>query len=127
MKKKVQTSKFKFRQSTIHELIQNFLPTNRDFIRSLIAKKNGQHPSQQSRQKYSQDKIKVIIVGDKAYWVQDNIFYQTIVSEDGNIEQDFAVPVDTTNMEDEDIDRLMLILDDLRSAEKNDGSSSSDE
>lgn len=123
---KPQPSKFNFRQSTIHELIQNFLPTNSDFIRALISKNKRVHPSQQSRQKYSQDKIKVIIVGDNAYWVQDNIFYQTVVSEDGNIDQDLAVPVDTTNMEDEDIDRLMLILDDLRSAEENDGSSSSD-
>lgn len=124
--KNAKPSQFKFRQSTIHELIQNFLPTNTDFIRSLIAKKKGTHPSQQSRQKYSQDKIKVIVVGDIAYWVQDNIFYQTVVSEDGNIEQDLAVPVDTTQMQEEEIDRLMLILDDLRSAEKNDGSSSSD-
>jgi hypothetical protein len=125
--KNVEHSKFSFRQSTIHELIQNFLPTNGDFIRSLIAQKGGTHPSQQSRQRYSQDKIKVIIVGDNAYWVQDNIFYQTVVSEDGDIQQDLAIPVDTTNMEIEDIDRLMLILDDLRSAEKNDGSGSSDE
>ena len=123
---KPQPSKFNFRQSTIHELIQNFLPTNADFIRALISQGKNIHPSQQSRQKYSQDKIKVIVVGDNAYWVQDNIFYQTVVSEDGNIDQDLAVPVDTTNMEDEDIDRLMLILDDLRSAEENDGSSSSD-
>jgi hypothetical protein len=124
---KYQPSRFNFRQSTIHELIQNFLPTNADFIRALISQKGGTHPYQQSRQKYSQDKIKVIIVGDNAYWVQDNIFYQTVVSEDGDIQQDLAIPVDTTNMEIEDIDRLMLILDDLRSAEKNDGSSSSDE
>ena len=124
--KKTEPSRFNFRQSTIHELIQNFLPTNGDFIRALISQKNGKHPSQQSRQRYREDKIKVIIAGDKAYWVQDNIFYQTEVSEDGNIEQDLAIPVDTTNMEDEDIDRLMLILDDLRSAEENDGSSSSD-
>jgi hypothetical protein len=123
---KHQPSRFNFRQSTIHELIQNFLPTNADFIRALISQKNGTHPSQQSRQRYREDKIKVIIVEDKAYWVQDNIFYQTAVSEDGNIEQDLAIPVDTTNMQDEDIDRLMLILDDLRSAEENDGSSSSD-
>lgn len=115
----------KGRQSTIHELIQNFLPTNEDFIRVLIAKKRGQHPSQQqSKQKYNPEKIKVVVVGDRAYWIQNNTFYQTVVTEDGEIDQSLAIPVDTTNMSQDDIDKLLLIVDDLRSAEENDGSSS---
>lgn len=118
--------KFKGRQSTIHEIIQNFLPTNSDFIKVLIAKKRGIHPSQQSRQKYNPDRIKVVVVGDRAYWIQNNTFYQTVVTEDGEIDQSLAVPVDTTNMKQEDMDRLMLILDDLRSDEADDGRSSGD-
>jgi len=116
----------KARQTTIHELIQNFLPTNDDFIKVLIAKKRRVHPSQQSRQKYKANQIKVVVVGDRAYWVQNNTFYQTVVTEDGEIDQSLAIPVDTTNMNQEDIDRLMQILDDLRSNEENDGSSSGD-
>lgn len=115
----------KGRQSTIHELIQNFLPTNEDFIKVLIAKKRGQHPSQQqSKQKYNPEKIKVVVVGDRAYWIQNNTFYQTVVTEDGEIDQSLAIPVDTTNMSQDDIDKLLLIVDDLRSTEENDGSSS---
>jgi hypothetical protein len=117
-------SQIKGRQSTIHELIKNFLPTNEDFIKALVAKNRGGHPSQQSRQRYRSDKIKVVVVGDRAYWIQNNTFYQTVVTEDGEIDQSLAIPVDTTNMEQEDIDRLMLIVDDLRSAEENDGSGS---
>lgn len=117
-------SLIKGRQSTIHELVKNFLPTNEDFIKVLIAKNRGVHPSQQSRQKYRSDKIKVIVVEDRAYWIQNNTFYQTVVTEDGEIDQSLAIPVDTTNMNQEDIDRLMLIVDDLRSAEENDGSGS---
>ncbi len=116
--------KFKGRQSTIHEIIQNFLPTNTDFIKVLIAKKRGDHPSQQSRQKYNPDRIKVVVVGDRAYWIQNNTFYQTVVTEDGEIDQSLAIPIDTTNMKQEDMDRLMLILDDLRRDEENDGSGS---
>jgi hypothetical protein len=125
-KKKGSLSGLKARQTTIHELIQNFLPTNEDFIKVLIAKKRRVHPSQQSRQKYGADRIKVVVVGDRAYWIQHNTFYQTVVTEDGEIDQSLAMPVDTTNMQQEDIDRLMLILDDLRSSEENDGSSSGD-
>lgn len=116
--------KIRGRQSTIHEIIQNFLPTNSDFIKVLIAKKKKEHPSQQSRQKYNTDKIKVVVVEDKAYWIQNNTFYQTVVTENGDIDQSLATPVDTTNMRQEDMDRLMLILDDLRSNENNDGGSS---
>lgn len=120
-------SKFKGRQSTIHEIIQNFLPSNEDFIKVLIAQKKGVHPSQQSRQKYRSDKIKVVVVGDRAYWIQNNTFYQTVVTEDGEIDQSLAIPVDTTNMIQDDIDRLMLIVDDLRRVEEDDGSSSGNE
>jgi hypothetical protein len=117
----------KGRQTTIHELIQGFLPTNEDFIRVLIAKKRGMHPSQnQSRQRYNPDKIKVVVVGDRAYWVQDHVFYQTVVTEDGEIDQSLAIPVDTTNMNQEDIDRLLHIVDDLRSTEEDDGNSPRD-
>jgi hypothetical protein len=123
---KTSPSKFKGRQSTIHEIIQNFLPSNEDFIRVLIAQKRGGHPSQQSRQKYRSDKIKVVVVGDRAYWIQDNTFYQTGVTEDGEIDQSLAIPVDTTNMSQDDIDRLMIIVDDLRRVE-DDGSSSGNE
>ena len=50
--------KTKGRQSTIHELVRNFLPTNEDFIKILIARKGYQnHPSKQSNQKYQKDKI----------------------------------------------------------------------
>jgi hypothetical protein len=124
---KASPSKFKGRQSTIHEIIQNFLPSNEDFIRVLIAQKRNTHPSQQSRQKYRSDKIKVVVVGDRAYWIQDNTFYQTVVTEDGEIDQSLAIPVDTTNMIQDDIDRLMLIVDDLRRVEEDDGSSSGNE
>jgi hypothetical protein len=117
----------KGRQSTIHEIIQNFLPSNEDFIKVLIAQKRSGHPSQQSRQKYRSDKIKVVVVGDRAYWIQDNTFYQTVVTEDGEIDQSLAIPVDTTNMVQDDIDRLMLIVDDLRRVEEDDGSSSGNE
>jgi hypothetical protein len=124
--RKESPSKFKGRQSTIHEIIQNFLPSNEEFIRVLIAQKRSTHPSQQSRQKYRSDKIKVVVVGDRAYWIQDNTFYQTSVKEDGEIDQSLAIPVDTANMNQDDIDRLMLIVDDLRRVE-DDGSSSGDE
>jgi hypothetical protein len=113
--KKLYFLKTKGRQSTIHELVRNFLPTNEDFIKILIARKGYQnHPSKQSNQKYQKDKIKVVVIEDKAYWVQDNTFYETIVTEDGNIDQSLAKPINIDEMKKEDVERLMLILDDLK-------------
>ena len=79
----------------------------------------------QSRQKYNPKKIKVVVVDDSAYWIQNNTFYKSIISEDGEIDQNLAIPIDTTGMQNEEIEKLMRILDDLR-GEDNAGSGSSD-
>ena len=116
--------KLKHRQSTIHNIVRDVLPTNEDIIRNIIMNRERSKQKKQSNQKYSQESIKVIVVEDDAYWIQDNTFYQTKVTEDGEIDQSSAKPVDTTNMSVEEIDRLMKIVDDLRGIGKNDGSSS---
>jgi hypothetical protein len=117
-------SKLKHRQSTIHNIVRDVLPTNEDIIRNIIMNRERSKQKKQSNQKYSQESIKVIVVEDDAYWIQDNTFYQTKVTEDGEIDQSSAKPVDTSNMGVEEIDRLMKIVDDLRGIGKNDGSSS---
>jgi len=124
-KNKIKVSKIKGRQSVIHELVQNFLPSNEDFIRVLIARQQKEYVPKQSRQKYNPKKIKVVVVDDSAYWIQNNTFYKSIISEDGEIDQNLAIPIDTTGMQNEEIEKLMRILDDLR-GEDNAGSGSSD-
>lgn len=116
--------KLKHRQSTIHNIVRDVLPTNEDIIKNIIMNRERSKQKKQSNQKYSQESIRVIVVEDDAYWIQDNTFYQTKVTEDGEIDQSSAKPVDTTNMSVEEIDRLMKIVDDLRGIGKNDGSSS---
>jgi hypothetical protein len=44
------------------------------------------------------------------------------ITDSGEINQSLAKPVDTSNMDTEEIDKLMKIVDDLRSVEDNDGS-----
>jgi hypothetical protein len=78
--------------------------------------------AKQSNQKYNPERIKVVVINSKAYWIQDNTFYETEITEGGEIDQSLAKPVDTTNMDIEEIDKLMKIVDDLRSVENNDGS-----
>lgn len=110
------------RQSTIHEIVKSFLPTNEQ-IKKVLGTKN-RHPAQ-SRQKYREEKIKVVVVGQTAYWVQDNTFYQTQITETGEIDSSSAIPITTDGMTQSEVEELMLILDDL-GRNNDDGSGSRD-
>lgn len=124
VKNGARTLDLKHRQSTIHNIVQSVLPTNEEIIRNIIRKKRETSANKQSRQKYNPEQIKVLVVENKAYWIQDNTFYETHITDDGEIDQASSKPVDTTNLGDEDVDRLMKIVDELRSVEKDDDGSS---
>jgi len=108
------------KQSTIHEIVKVFMPTN-DQIKRFV--KESRRISSQSKQTYQEGRIKVVVVGQTAYWIQDNTLYQTEITEDGEIDSASATAVTTDDMSHEEIERLMKIVDDLRSNE-NDGNSS---
>lgn len=113
------------RQSTIHNILQPFLPSNDDLIRFLRHK--AKQEQKQSKNNYQDKTIKVAIVDNIAYWVQDNIFYQAPIDENGEINHSVAVPIDAMNMTQEEVEALMQILDDIGSIEKNDSGSSGNE
>lgn len=110
------------KQSTIHEIVKVFMPTNEQ-IKKFV--RESKKISSQSKQTYQEGMIKVVVVGQIAYWIQDNTLYQTEVTEDGEIDSSLAMPVTADDMSHEEIEILMKIVDDLRSNE-NDGSSSGD-
>jgi hypothetical protein len=111
----------KYRQSTLHLNLKEFLPTNEQLKKFAKAMRN--HPAQ-SKQTYSQERIKVVVVDQTAYWVQDNKFYQTNITDDGEIDSANATLVDTANLSSEDLDKLLKILDDLKSGDGHDDSNS---
>ncbi len=110
------------RQSTLHNAVKLILPTNEDIIKNIIMNKERSPQTKQSNQKYNPERIKVVVISNKAYWIQDNKFYETTVTDSGEIDQSLAKPVNTDNMDTGEIDKLMKIVDDLRSIEDNDGS-----
>lgn len=107
----------KFRQSTIHGFVMRYMPTNND-INELI--ENGKsmfnHPTNY------QNRVKVIVMGDSAYWIHNNQFYTASLKDNGEVNMDSAVPVTADDMSEEEINVLMNIVDDLRRKE-DDGSS----
>ena len=114
--------KLKQRQSTVHNIVKNVLPTNQEIIKNIIGSREKLKQTKQSMQNYNAESIKVIVIENKAYWIQDNTFYETVLTEDGEIDQSFAKPVDTSNLDVEAVNGLMKIVDNLRGIDKNDGS-----
>lgn len=113
------------RQSTIHNILQPFLPSNEDLIKFLRHK--AKQENKQSKNNYQDKTIKVAIIENMAYWVQDNTFYQAPIDDQGEINHSVAFPVNAINMTQEEVETLMKILDDIGSQEKNDSGSSGNE
>lgn len=57
--------------------------------------------------------LKVAIVEDKAYWVVDNIFYEADVVDEEILKED-AKPVDAFDMNIKDVNKMMIILDNIQ-------------
>ena len=106
--------KIVYSQSTMHELIKNFIP------KEMFDKPNVMTQSKKHNQK---NMLKVIILENKAYWVLENVFYvaNTI---NGRIDSDTVQPLDIENMSKKDLEKMLDILDSLRNGGGPDDSSS---
>lgn len=58
--------------------------------------------------------INVAIVDNKAYWVNNNVFYVAPIREDGLIDTDNAEPVDVFSVSKKQTKALLQILDSLK-------------
>lgn len=54
--------------------------------------------------------VRVAVMGDKAYWVHDYIFYESDVV-DGHIDNGAARPINTDKMSHQQVNLLMSVLD----------------
>ena len=110
-------SKTLYSLSDMHRLLKYFFSLNIT---------NDKKPVSQLTKRRERDMIRVIVMGDLAYWVSDNIFY---VAEaiDGEVIPQTAKPVDTNSMTRRDLDKMLFILDSLKNGNKNDSSSAGNE
>jgi hypothetical protein len=107
----------RYSQSSIHLMIKDFLPKD-------LYEKPRQES--QSSKHVEKNTVKVIFIENKAYWVNNNIFY-CAEAIGGNVDIDTTEPVDTTNMSKKDIDKMLFILDNLKNGSNDDSSSSGNE
>jgi len=112
-KKNKQLSRVLSRQSEVHKMMREF------FLRGIF---DNVSPSQLTKRK-QRSRIKVIVVGNEAYWVAENMFY---VAEafNGEVQPATAKPVDISSMSNKDIDKMLFILDSLKNGKENDSGSS---
>jgi hypothetical protein len=110
-------SKTLYSQSDIHNLLKYFFSLNID---------NSEKPPSQLTKRKEKDMIKVIVMGNLAYWVSENIFY-VAEAVDGEVVPETAEPVDTNSMSRRDLDKMLFILDSLKNGKKNDSSSAGNE
>jgi hypothetical protein len=116
-KAKKDFSKVLYSQSDMHRLLKYFF--------SLQLNINEKTESQLTK-RVEKSMIRVIVVGNSAYWVSDNIFY-VADAVDGQVIPETAEPVDTNRMSRKDLDKMLFILDSLKNGKKNDSSSAGNE
>ena len=111
--KKKDTSKMIHRQSDVHKLLKYFF--------SIPLSNNENNFSQLTKHK-QKGIIKVIVLGDQAYWVSNNIFY-VADAVDGKVQKSTAKPVDIEGLPKVDLDKMLFILDSLRDGKRDDSGS----
>jgi hypothetical protein len=84
---------------------------------------NSEKPLSQLTKRKERDMIKVIVMGNLAYWVSENIFY-VAEAVDGEVQRHTAKPIDTSTLSKGDLDKMLFILDSLRDGKRDDRGSS---
>jgi len=115
MNKKInkKMSRTLYSQKDTHELLKYFFS---------IDSSNQKRRFSQLTKHTEKSMIRVIVIGQEAYWVSDNIFYVANAI-GGEVESTSARPVDVENMSKNDMEKMLMILDNLQNGNKNDSGS----
>jgi hypothetical protein len=105
----------KYTQSAVYELIKPGLDFMEMTIETTLIT--------QATKDRDKDLVKIVMVDNEAYWIEDNNFYVGQMTEDG-IDGDSVKTVDTMGMTDVELDRIMFIVEKLNEGKNNDSRSS---
>ena len=119
MKKKItkKMSRTLYSQKDTHELFKYFF--------SIDSSNNKKRLSQLTKHT-EKSMIKVMVIGQEAYWVSNNTFF-VAKAVDGEVEAGSAEPVDIDNMSKNDMNKMLFILDNLQNGTNNDSGSAGDD
>jgi hypothetical protein len=119
VKKKInkKMSRTLYSQKDTHELFKYFFS---------IDSSNQKKRSSQLTNHTEKSMIRVMVIGQEAYWVSDNTFFVANAI-NGKVEAGSATPVDVENMSKNDMNKMLFILDNLQNGNKNDSGSAGNE
>ena len=60
--------------------------------------------------------VRVAVYEDKAYWVHNNVFYESEITREPDWET--ARPIDTSKLSNKEMSKLLKVLDDLKDSEE---------
>ena len=110
-------SRILYSQKDTHELFKYFFA---------IDSSNQKKRLSQLTKHTEKSMIKVMVIGQEAYWVSDNTFFVANAI-NGEVEAGSATPVDVENMSKNDMNKMLFILDNLQNGNKNDSGSAGDD
>jgi hypothetical protein len=97
-------NKNKYRQSSIFEMVKDIVPKQRFDKPKVIT---------QSQKHIQKNMLRVVIAEGSAYWILNNVFY-TANAINGRVDEETIKPLDIENMPTKELDKMLLILDDLK-------------
>ena len=103
-KRMIFLSKNKYRQSSIYEMVKDVIPKQRFDKPKVIT---------QSQRHIQKNMLRVVIADGSAYWILNNVFY-TANAINGRVDEETIKPLDIENMPTKELDKMLLILDDLK-------------
>lgn len=99
------------RQSDMHHMLKDFFAHQHT---------NSIKENSQLGKQINKSSTRVILTDDdKAYWVKDNTFFVADTN-NGLVDHSTAKQIDTINMSENDLDKMLFILDKLRDGNHND-------
>lgn len=109
-KVKLDRTTVRYSQTHIYEIIERFVPTNQELTKPIKT---------QASVHWDKLHIRVLVLGNKAYWIKDHAFYVANIV-DGEIDEDSTSQVDTMAMDAVQLNKMLNIVEELTKGSSND-------
>lgn len=90
-----------------------------NITKALLSKHTTKQKTSQMRQYENDNRINVLVIGDQAYWISNNVFYTGDIV-DNQIDHETTRPINTENMQNDEIEKMLFIIDSLKNGNKDD-------
>lgn len=72
-------------------------------------------PKTQMQKQIEKNIIKIAVMGNAAYWIDNSNIYKAIIDENGEIDRENALVIDVFKLSEKEVDKLASIIDVINS------------